>query len=487
MSIDKEACVDRDSGIPELIALSAASIVDLLKAGEVSPYELLDALEKRIEQVDGDINALPTLCFDRARRELDRWQDASLRETALAGLPVAIKDLTEVSGVRTTMGSLLYENYVPEQSDILVENLELKGGIVYAKSNTPEFGTGGNTYNKVFGTTRNPWNNKLSVAGSSGGAAASLATGTAWLAHGSDMGGSLRNPASFCGIVGLRPTIGRVAASLGAQAFDTLSTSGPMARNVEDLALFLDAMVGHHYLDPLSMSKPKGTFRSAVQRKRLPKKIAFSATLGITPVDPVVARIVESAAKKIEQAGVIVEEVSPDFSDLHEIFHTLRAFSYASSFGDMLETSGSKLNQDVIWNTQVGLALSVKDMIRAESLRAALVSRVARFFQDYELIITPATVVPPYSLDQRYVEQCDGHEFDNYYQWLSIAYAFTTASCPALSMPCGLTDDGLPIGLQVASAHKNDAGLLSAAKAFEEVLGLADLTPINPREPLKKP
>ena len=272
MSEDKETRAALGNEIPELIALSASSAVGLLKEGKVSPYELLDALENRIEAVDGKVNALPTLCFDRARRNVDSKHREWLKETPLAGLPIAIKDLTDVSGVRTTMGSVLYENHVPEQSDILVENLERQGGVVYAKSNTPEFGTGGNTYNKVLGTTRNPWNNRLSVAGSSGGAAASLATGTAWLAHGSDMGGSLRNPASFCGIVGLRPTVGRVAASPGWESFDTLSTNGPMARNVDDLALFLDAMVGHHPLNPMSMAAPTQSFRAAIQNKGLPKK-----------------------------------------------------------------------------------------------------------------------------------------------------------------------------------------------------------------------
>ena len=469
--------------IPELIRASASDVVAMLKRGDVSPMDLLDVLEQRISVIDERINALPTLCFERARNAVKTADEKTLGASPLAGLPIAIKDLTEVSGVRTTMGSVLYADHVPRESDILVEQIEQRGGVIYAKSNTPEFGTGGNTYNKVLGTTCNPWNTALSVAGSSGGAAAALATGTAWLAQGSDMGGSLRNPASFCGVVGLRPTIGRVAATPGTQAFDTLSTNGPMARNVKDLALFFDAMVGHHPLDPMSLPAPAISFSEAVAQAHLPKKIAFSMDLGITPVDSQVRQVVMEAVNKIEQAGVIVEEVSPDFSDLNEIFHVLRAFSYGASFGPMLAQHEDKLNQDVVWNTRQGLALTMEDLANAEAKRLALIIRVAQFFQQYELIICPATVVPPYSLDNRYVEQCDGKEFDNYYQWLSIAYAFTTAACPALSMPCGFTADGLPVGLQIAAANKNEVGILTAASAFEQLFdlnnGAQSLTPIN--------
>src|ERR1044072_8994919 len=238
----------------DLIRQDAVSIVARLKSGEVTPHDLLDALEEGIAAVDGAVNALPTLCFDRARQHADRLMQKPVAERGrLAGLPIPIKDLVDVAGVRSTQGSPIYANHIPEQSDVLVERLEAQGGIVYAMSNTPEFGAGANTFNEVFGKTRNPWNTSRSAAGSSGGAAVALATGMAWLAHGSDMGGSLRNPASFNGIVGFRPSIGRVAHSVKGTIDMNLSQQGPMARNVEDCALLLDVMAGEDPRDPLSL------------------------------------------------------------------------------------------------------------------------------------------------------------------------------------------------------------------------------------------
>jgi amidase len=257
----------------ELIKTDAVTLVSLLQRGQVTPHDLLDALEARIAAVDGRVNALPTLCFDRARAHADRLMRLPVSERGpLAGLPVPIKDLIAVKGVRTTQGSPIYADHIPGRSDILVERLETNGGIVYAKSNTPEFGAGANTFNEVFGATRNPWNLARSAAGSSGGAAAALASGTAWVAHGSDTGGSLRNPASFCGIVGMRPSIGRVARNPAAKIDRTLGVQGPMARNVDDLALLLDAMTGEHPADPLSLLAPARPFREAMKAQAKPRR-----------------------------------------------------------------------------------------------------------------------------------------------------------------------------------------------------------------------
>src|SRR5246127_3513387 len=303
----------------ELITADAVTIVDLLRRGEVTPHDLLDALEARIAAVDGRVNALPTLCFDRARAHADRLMRRPVSERGpLAGLPVPIKDLIPVEGVRTTQGSPIYADHIPARSDILVERIEANGGIVYAKSNTPEFGAGANTFNEVFGATRNPWDLSRSAAGSSGGAAVALATGTAWLAHGTDMGGSLRNPASFCGIVGMRPSIGRVAHTLVAQIDRNITVHGPMARNVEDLALLLDAMSGEYAEDPLSLPSPAVSFMSATRSPRKPKRVAYSPDLGITPVDPEVKAVTRKAARRFEDAGVIVEEAHPDLREAHE-------------------------------------------------------------------------------------------------------------------------------------------------------------------------
>ncbi len=285
----------------DLIAMDACAVVDKLRREEITPHDLLDALEARIAAVDPAVNALPTLCFERARAHADALLRRPVGERGmLCGLPVPIKDLTDVAGVRSTQGSPIFADHVPTKSNILVENLEGNGGIVYAKSNTPEFGAGANTFNEVFGATLNPWKTSRSAAGSSGGAAVALATGMAWVAHGSDMGGSLRNPASFCGVLGMRPSIGRVAHTPGAKLDGTLSVEGPMARNVEDLALLFDAMLGAWPLDPLSLPAPTVPFLDAARSGWKPRKVAYSADLGITPVDPEVARVMREQAAYIQ-------------------------------------------------------------------------------------------------------------------------------------------------------------------------------------------
>src|SRR5437667_7895287 len=291
-----------------MVRATACATVDKLNAGEVTPLDLLDVLEKRIAEVDGKVNALPTLCFDRARTHARAlMQKPAGQRGLLAGMPVPIKDLTNVAGVLTTQGSPIYKDNIPAKSDILVEHLENNGGVIYAKSNTPEFGAGANTFNEVFGSTRNPWDISRSAAGSSGGAAVALATGMAWLAHGSDMGGSLRNPASFCGVVGLRPSVGRVANTPKFRADRPLSVQGPMARNVEDVALLLDAMTGEHLADPLSLPSPPASFLSSARSGKRPKRVAYSPDLGITPVDPEVATVTRKAAERFAEAGAIVE------------------------------------------------------------------------------------------------------------------------------------------------------------------------------------
>jgi amidase len=461
-----------------LIKKTACEIVDLLRNGDVTTSDLLDALESRTSKVDGAINALPTLCFDRARAQAARGVDSG---SVVAGLPVPIKDLTEVAGVRTTFGSPIFADLVPQTSDILVETLEGNGAVVYGKSNTPEFGAGANTFNEVFGATLNPWNLSRSAAGSSGGAAASLAAGMAWIAHGSDMGGSLRNPASFCGVCGLRPSPGRVATTRANNIDDSLSAEGPMARNIEDLALMLDAMVGEHPADPRSLPHDGTCYLSAARDGAKPRKAAFSRDLGITPVDPEVAAICEAAAHKFQAAGVIVEEACPDLSAAHDTFHVLRARNFAISKAKLFESHRDLFKPEIVWNFEQGMALTADDIIRAETERAAMFASTVAFFEDYDLLLCPATIVPPYPVEQRYVEECDGHKFDNYVEWLGIVYAITLVCCPALSMPCGFTQENLPVGLQVVGPPRREAKLLAGALQIEQVLDLGAITPIDPR------
>ena len=462
----------------ELIKLSAREVHRLLRGKDISPLQLLDALEERIAEVDQAVNAVPTLCFDRAR---ERARSRDFSTLPLAGIPVAIKDLIAVAGVRTTWGSMAYRDHVPETSDLLVERIEAAGGIVYAKTNTPEFGAGANTFNDVFGFTRNPWNTALSAAGSSGGSAVALATGMAWLATGSDLGGSLRNPASFCAVAGLRPSQGRVASDPGNLAFNHMAVDGPMARNVADLALLLDVMAGYDARDPMSLDDPAISFEENALQRQVPSRIAFSADLGVTPVDPEVAQICERAAMRFSELGAIVEHDHPDFSGLQEVFQVHRAMSYAASFGPLLEANRSIFKPEIVWNVEKGLALTADEIMSAMVTRSQIYERAQRFFAQTDLILTPATVVPPYPVEQRFVERIGDYKFSNYIEWCSIAYAFTVIGAPALSIPCGFTQSGLPVGLQIVAAPRQEARLLSAALAFEELAGICTQLPIDPR------
>ena len=466
----------------ELVRATACAVVDKLKSGDVTPLDLLDVLERRIAEVDGKVNALPTLCFDRARgRAKALMQKPAAERGLLAGLPLPIKDLFHVEGVKNTQGSPIFKDHISVRSDIAVERLEDNGAVIYAKSNTPEFGAGANTFNEVFGATLNPWDLSRSAAGSSGGAAVALATGTAWLAHGTDMGGSLRNPASFCGIVGMRPSIGRVAHTPTFKIDRNLTVHGPMARNIEDTALLLDAMSGEHPADPLSLPALPASFLSAARSGKGPKRIAYSPDLGITPVDPEVAGITRKAAERFAEAGAIVEEAHPDLREAHECFHVLRAFDFAVSKAALLRSKRDQLKPEVIWNIEEGLKLTVEQLERAEGQRVAMAARMLEFFRTYDLLLAPATIVAPFPVENRYVAECAGTKFDNYVQWLAIVYAITLTCCPALSLPCGFTASGLPVGLQMVAAPRGEAQLLAGAKVLEDILGVRGTTPIDPR------
>lgn len=468
-----------------LINSTACEIVDRLGTGDITPGELLTELEQRVEAVDATVHALPTLCFDRAYAAAARISKvAPVERGVLNGLPVPIKDLAEVAGVRTTYGSPIFEDFVPEFSAHVVERIERSGGVIYAKSNTPEFGAGGHTFNDVFPTTRNPWNTAMSAAGSSGGAAAALASGTAWLAHGSDMGGSLRNPASFCGVVGLRPSPGRVPCGPGIDPFANLATEGPMARNVDDVALFLDAMCGVDWREPLTLPKPHRTFRAETAARRAPVLVAYSTNLGITPVDPAVAEITQAAAIRFTDAGATVIDEHPDFSGAHEAFQVLRAHDFATGLSDALRDNRHLLKPEVIWNIELGQNLTTDQIAEAVRLRGTLTHRVLAFMKDVDVLATPATIMPAFPADQRYPETCAGQSFETYIDWLAIAYAITLTGLPAVSIPCGFTDDGLPVGIQLVGRPRGEAALLSAAGVLQDLLHLPSM-PIDPQTPVR--
>ena len=469
-----------------LVKMTATEVVGLLKDGKVSPRELLDASEARIKETDGVVNAMPTLCFDRARAHaarLEKETPADRPDPHLHGLPIAIKDLTPVKDVRFTSGSPIFADRIADFSDVMVERLEERGGVVVGKSNTPEFGAGGQTFNEVLGTTTNPWNTERTPGGSSGGAAAALAAGQVWLAQGSDLGGSLRTPASFTGVVGLRPSPKRVAHGPLRLPFATYPVEGPMARNVADTALFLDMMAGSHILDPSSLPAPEVSYVDSL--KDIPKfgRIAYSPDLGHCPVDPEVAEICAKAAADFARYCAGVEEACPDLHDGEEIFQTLRAQHFIASHVPLLAEHREKLKPEVIWNIEKGAKLNADDIGAAQRAQGDLYQRVVKFFCDYDFLIVPAAIVPAYPHKYRYVEEVNGVKFDNYMSWLALPSMLTVTNCPVISIPCGFTKSGLPVGLQIMGPNAREDRVLQAAYAFERDHDYASRVPIDPITP----
>jgi amidase len=465
-----------------LVSLPAREVVRLLQAREIAPLEAIDAALARIEQVDGELNAVPTLCAERARERAEVLAGAPARSGRgwLAGLPFLVKDLVEVEGVRTTYGSPIFADHVPDRSAMQVERVEGRGGIVLGKSASPEFGAGANTFNEVFGVTRNPWDTHLTCGGSSGGAAVALATGMAWLADGSDLGGSLRTPASFCGVVGLRPSPGRVAEGLGA-SFDSLGVVGPMARDVRDVALFLDALAGLDKRDPRSFPAPPLPYAESVERPPALRRVAFSADLGgITPVDPEVVAICRSAAERLAGAGVAVEEASPDLSTALEVFTVLRAAGFAAGMSELLRDHRALLKPEIVWNIELGLSLSAARIAWAEQQRGLLIDGFTRFSERYDLLLCPAAIVPPFPVEQRFVETLGDHRFETYVDWITITSALTLTARPVLALPAGFTSAGLPVGLQVVGPARGEGVVLAAGAMLEGLLDARLATPIDP-------
>mgnify|MGYP001481527141 CR=1 FL=1 len=474
----------------ELYQFSASEMVSNLKRGTVSPGEALDAAFARIEAVDGDIHALPTLCRERAERAaraIENDKDTSRERlndpSWLAGLPIAIKDLTDVAGVRTTYGSPIYADHIPESSDILVEKLEANGAVVIGKSNSPEFGCGGNSFNQVFPSTRTPWDTRKTSGGSSGGAAAALASGQVWLANGSDMGGSLRTPASFCGIVGFRPSPGRVASGPSAMPFHSLSVSGPMARDVSDTALFLDAMVGHHASDPLSLGKPEASFRSMLKNIKPKRRVAFSPDLGASPVDSQVLRVCEAAVQKLSDLGWEITDQAPDFKGAMDTFMELRSHEFVAGMGDYYRNHRDQLKPDIIWNIEKGLKQSSEIVGKAELERGAIYHKMMAFFEDHDLLICPSACTLPFDVEQEYLKSLGDHQFGDYMEWLALPSVLSLTSCPVLSLPCGFSEGGLPVGMQIVGPPRGEHLVLAAAWQAEQALEVGSAVPIDPIDP----
>jgi len=465
--------------------MTACDIVRLLARGEVSPVELVEICRQRIEQTDIALNALPTRCFERALDQAERIQDGTISDDGsrswLGGLPVAIKDLNDVAGVRTTYGSTVFADHVPERSDFTVERLESNGAVIMAKSNTPEFGAGGATFNDVFGVTSNPWDVEKNSGGSSGGSAAAVASGQVWGAQGSDLGGSLRIPASFCGVVGFRPSPGIVPRGPASQPFSPLWVDGPIARNVADCALLLDAMSGRDGRDPLSRPRPVESFLETT-KKDPPSglKIAFSHDLGISPVDSAVDTVFSAVIGRLVEVAAEVEENHPDLGNAPAAFQTLRAAWLAVDMAELLEAHETKLKPELVWNIRQGMELSADEIGRAEVEQGRSYRGIIDFFENYDLLVTPATVVPAFEKDCRYPEEVNSQKLETYFDWCAITYSISLTACPAISVLAGFTEEGLPVGLQIIAPPHRDADLLCLAARVEELLGLHGKLPIDP-------
>jgi amidase len=465
----------------DICFLSAVEMAAQIHAGRLSARDVMTAHLARIEAVNPQVNAIVTLHAEQAMAAALAADEAQARGEPLGplhGLPVVHKDLIMTRGMRTTYGSRVHEDYVPTRSALLVERQQAAGAISIGKTNTPEFGAGSQTFNAVFGATRNPYDLSKTCGGSSGGSAVALATGMAALADGTDMGGSLRCPANYCNVVGLRPSIGRVPDFPSQNGWSSLSVHGPMARSVADLALHLSVMAGHDARDPMAISEGGEQFRAPLQRDMRGKRIAWSMDLGGLPVDPRVTQVLEAQRKVFEDLGCIIEEDCPDFRDAHDIFMALRAYAFELHYGAIMDRHPGVLKDTIVWNIEAGRKLSAAQLARAEKLRTALFMRMHRFMEKYDFLVTPVNQVPPFDIDQPYVDEIAGVKMDNYIDWMRSCYYITATTHPAMSVPAGFTAEGLPVGLQLIGRHQGELALLQMAHAFESATGAGKRRPM---------
>ena len=471
---------DRDR---DLCFVPAVELVRLYRARKISPLEVMQAVLARIDAVNPTVNAYVTVARESALAAARRATQAFGRRGAplppLHGVPVSIKDLTATKGIRTTWGSLAYRDHVPEKDDLVVERLKAAGAIVVGKTNTPEFGAGGNTFNALFGATRNPWNPALTSGGSSGGAAVAVACGMGPIAQGTDLGGSVRVPASFCGVLGFRPTPGLVPAYPRTLAWDTLSVTGPLARTVGDVALMLAAIAGPDDRAPISYESDTSQFARAVRAPSVKGwRIAWSQDLnGLLPVDEEVAAVAQSALRVFRALGAKVEIASPDFSGMKEIVRGTRAVTMVALQADKLPGWRERLQKDLVRDIDQGLTATARDVARSEMLRSALWQRVREFMASRELLVLPTVAVPPFPVEQPYPTEINGKTLDDYTEWFYLTYGITLTGLPAISVPCGFTQNGLPVGLQIVGRRRQEAAVLRAAAAYEAAAPWASCLP----------
>jgi amidase len=459
----------------------ATELAGMLRAREISARELLDAHLDRIDRLNPSLTAVVTLDADGARAAADAADAALAAGSAvgpLHGLPVAHKDTHATGGMRTTWGSPLHADTVPLRDELIVARYKAAGAIRVGKTNVPEFAAGSHTFNPVFGASHNPYRHGLSVGGSSGGAAAALAAGLVPLADGSDMGGSLRNPAGFCNVVGLRPTPGRVPAWPVAMGWSQLSVQGPMGRTVADVALQLSVVAGPDPRVPISLSDDPAGFAAALPDSLAGLRVAWAPDLGgRVTVDPVITSVLASVAGVFEDLGASVEDDCPDLSDADDVFGTLRAWIFEANFGEISRRSPEKVKESIRWNAELGAKLTGPDLARAEQQHTKLYERMVAFFERYDVLLAPTTQVLPFPVELEYPTEIGGVPQDNYLEWMRSCTIISATGCPALSVPGGFTDDGLPVGLQIIGAPRADRRLLEVGHAFEQATGFGERRP----------
>jgi len=456
----------------EICFMTATEMVQRIRNRELSCREVMQAHLNQIEKVNPIVNAIVTRITNEQALVLADAADEALAQGKdvgpLHGLPIAHKDLVPTKGMRTTEGSPIYKDFVPDHDGLIVERLKKAGAITIGKTNTPEFGAGSQTFNPVFGETLNPYDTAKTCGGSSGGAAVSLACGMLPLADGSDMGGSLRNPGNFCNIAGFRTSPGRVPVWPRKVAWFPISVQGPMARTVQDVALMLSTIAGPDPRNPIAIAEPGSLFTRPLDRDLKGVKIAWSKDLGELPVDPRVTRALENQRHVFEDLGCIVEEGQPDFRDADEIFKVWRAWNFELQYSELLKDHRDLIKDTVIWNVEEGQKLTGPQIGRAELKRTELYHRVREFMETYEFLICPVNQVPPFDINRRWIEEIDGVKMETYIDWMKSCYYITVTGLPAISVPCGFTPEGLPVGMQIIGRHNADFSVLQLAHAFEK-------------------
>jgi amidase len=461
--------------VSELVWQPARRLASWIRGRKVSAREVVRAFIEQIERVNPKLNAIVTFLPERALAAAARLDRAlarprTARAGPLAGLPIAYKDVIPTRGIRTTWGSPIYADHVPSEDHLIVERLGAAGAITLGKTNTPEFAAGSQTFNAVFGVTRNPYDPTKTCGGSSGGAAVATACAMLPFADGSDLGASLRNPGNFCNVVGFRPSSGRVPAWPAANHWSSMSEIGPLARSASDAAFLLSAMAGPDPRVPTAYAEPGAVFARPLGRDFRGVRVAWSPSLGGLPVDPRVARVFDAQRKAFAALGCRVEAAQPDLSCAEEAFHVLRAVGFVQRYGELLRRSRARIKESVVWNIEQGLALTPERIARAETLRAQAFRGMREFLERYEFLVLPVNQVPPFPVELEWPREIAGVKLENYLDWMKTCYFITVTGHPAISVPAGFTTDDppLPVGIQIVGRFRDDFGVLQLAHAFEQ-------------------